>query len=53
MLRIFLIYFESSSKAALGYSSEVWIVNKRSAKKLEATQMNILKPLLGLTRLDC
>jgi hypothetical protein len=41
-----------TSKAALCYGSEVWIVNKRDSQKLEAAQMRFLRPLLGLTRLD-
>jgi hypothetical protein len=40
-----------TSKAALCYGSEVWIINKRNAQKLEAAQMRFLRPLLGLTRL--
>jgi hypothetical protein len=42
----------TTSKAALWYGSEVWIINKRDAQKLEAAQMRFLIPLLGLTRLD-
>jgi hypothetical protein len=37
-----------TSKAALCYGSEVWIINKRDAQKLEAAQMIFLRPLLGL-----
>jgi hypothetical protein len=33
--------------------SENWIINEKDAQKLEATQMRFLRPLLGLTRLDC
>jgi hypothetical protein len=39
-----------TSKAALCYGSEAWIINKRDAQKLEAAQMR-LRPLLDLTRL--
>jgi hypothetical protein len=41
-----------TSKAALCYGSEVWIINKIDTQKLEAVQMRFLRPLLGLTRLD-
>jgi hypothetical protein len=41
-----------TSKAALCYGSKVWIINKRDIRKLEAAQMRLLRPLLGLTRLD-
>jgi hypothetical protein len=41
-----------TSKAALCHGSEVWIINKRNAQKLEVVQMRFLRPLLGLTRLD-
>jgi hypothetical protein len=41
-----------TSKAALCYGSEVWIINQRDAQKLEAAQMRFLRPLLGLKRLD-
>jgi hypothetical protein len=38
--------------ASLCYGSEICIINKREAQKLEAAQMRFLRPLLGLTRLD-
>jgi hypothetical protein len=41
-----------TSKAALCYGSEAWIINKRDAQKLEVAQLRFLRPLLGLTRLD-
>jgi hypothetical protein len=41
-----------TSKASLCYGNENWIINKRDAQKLEAAQMRILRPLLGLTRFD-
>jgi hypothetical protein len=34
------------------YGSEVWVINKRDAQKLEAAQMSFLRPLLGFTKLD-
>jgi hypothetical protein len=42
----------ATSKASLCYGSEDWIINKRDAQKLEAAQMRLLRPLLGLKRLD-
>jgi hypothetical protein len=42
-----------TSKAALCYGSEVWIINKRDAQKLQVAQMRFLRPLIGLTRFDC
>jgi hypothetical protein len=35
-----------TSKAALCYGSENWIINKRDAQKLEAAKMRFLRPLL-------
>jgi hypothetical protein len=40
-------------KASLCYGSENWVIYKIDAQKLEAAQMRFLRPLLGLTRLDC
>jgi hypothetical protein len=45
--------YNITSKASLCYGSENWIINKRDTQKLEAAQMRFLRPLLGLTRLDC
>jgi hypothetical protein len=42
-----------TSKASLYYDSENWIINKGHAQKLQAAQIRFLRPLLGLTRLDC
>jgi hypothetical protein len=42
----------TTSKAALCYGSEVCIISKRNAQKLEAAQIIFLRPLLGLTSLD-
>jgi hypothetical protein len=41
-----------TSKAALYYVSENWIMYKTETPKLEGTQTRFLRPLLGLTRLD-
>jgi hypothetical protein len=40
-----------TSKAALCYGSENWIINKTDTQKLEAVQIRFLSPLLGLIRL--
>jgi hypothetical protein len=44
--------YNISSKAGLCYGSENWIVKKREAQKLEAAQMKLLRPLLGLKKMD-
>jgi hypothetical protein len=41
-----------TSKPALKYGSETWVMNKRDTQRLEAAQMRFLRPLLGYTRLD-
>jgi hypothetical protein len=42
------------SKASSRYdNNENCIINKRDTQKLEAVQMRFLRPLLGVTRLDC
>jgi hypothetical protein len=43
----------STSKASLCYDSKNWVINKGDGQKLEAAQMRFLRPLIGLTRLDC
>jgi hypothetical protein len=40
-----------TSKGILYYGSKNWIINTRDSQKLEAAQMRLLRPLLGLTRL--
>jgi hypothetical protein len=40
-------------EASFFYCSEKCIINKKDAQKLEAAQMKFLRPLLGITRLDC
>jgi hypothetical protein len=44
--------YNITSEVALCYGSENWTINKRDAKKLEVAQMRLLRPLLGLRRLD-
>jgi hypothetical protein len=41
-----------TSKSALSYGSEIWILDRRDTGKFEAAQMRVLRPLLGFTRLD-
>jgi predicted deacetylase len=41
-----------TSKPALKYGSENWVMNKRDTQRLEAAQMRFLRPLSGHTRLD-
>ena len=41
-----------TAKAALKFGSEVWVLKKREEQRLEAAQMKLLRPLLGITKLD-
>jgi hypothetical protein len=41
-----------TAKAALKFGSEVWVLKKRDEKRLEAAQMEFLRPLLRITKLD-
>ncbi|KAJ4433380.1 hypothetical protein ANN_15639 [Periplaneta americana] len=41
------------SKPMLLYDGESWILNKNEELRIEAAQMRVLKPLVGLTRRDC
>jgi hypothetical protein len=41
-----------TDKAALKFGSEVWVLKKRDKQCLEAAQMNFLRHLLGITKLD-
>jgi len=47
-LRIYNI----TAKAALKFGSEAWVLKKREEQRLEAAQMNFLRHLLGITKLD-
>ena len=41
-----------TAKAALKFGSEAWVLKKREEQRLEAAQMNFLRHLLGITKLD-
>ena len=41
-----------TTKAALKFGSEAWVLKKREEQRLEATQMKFLRHLLGITKLD-
>ena len=41
-----------TAKAALKFGSEAWVLKKREEQRLEATQMKLLRHLLGITKLD-
>ena len=41
-----------TSKAALKFGSEAWVLKKREEQRLEAAQMKFLRHLLGKTKLD-
>jgi len=41
-----------TTKAALKFGSEAWVLKKREEKRLEAGQMKFLRHLLGITKLD-
>ena len=41
-----------TAKAALKFGSEVWVLKKREEQRLEAEQVEFLRHLLGITKLD-
>jgi len=41
-----------TTKAALKFGSEAWVLKKREEQHLEAAQMKFLRHLLGITKLD-
>ena len=41
-----------TAKAALKFGSEAWVLKKREKQRLEAAQMEFLRHLLGITKLD-
>ena len=41
-----------TTKAALKFGSEAWVLKKRQEQRLEAAQMKFLRHLLGITKLD-
>jgi hypothetical protein len=42
----------TTSKAAPRYRREMWVLNNGDKQRLEAVQMNFLRPLLGFTKLE-
>ena len=47
-LRIYII----TAKAALKFGSVAWVLKKREEQRLEAAQMQFLRCLLAITKLD-
>jgi hypothetical protein len=47
-LRIYNI----TAKAALKFGSEAWVLKKREEQRLETAEMEFLRHLLGITKLD-
>jgi hypothetical protein len=41
-----------TGKAALEFVSEAWVLRKREEQRLEAAQMEFLRHLIGITKLD-
>jgi hypothetical protein len=41
-----------TTKAALKFESEAWVLKKGEEQGLEAAKMNFLRHLLGITKLD-
>ena len=41
-----------TTKAAFKFGSEAWVLRKREEQRLEAAQMQFLRHLLGITKLD-
>jgi hypothetical protein len=41
-----------TTKAALKFGSESWVLKKREGKRLEATKTKFLRHLLGITKLN-
>ena len=41
-----------TAKAGLKFGSEAWVLKKREEQRLEAAQMQFLRHLLGITKLD-
>jgi hypothetical protein len=42
----------TTSKAAPRYRREMWVLNNGDNQRLEAVQINFLRPLPGFTKLD-
>jgi len=47
-----LIIHNITTKAALKFGNEAWVLKKREEQRLEAAQMKFLRHLLGITKLD-
>ena len=47
-----LRFHNITAKAALKFGSEAWVLKKREEQRLEAAQMQFLRHLLGITKLD-
>jgi len=45
--------YNITSEVAMCYCSKTWIMNNRNVQNMEAAKMRFLRPLLGLTILDC
>jgi len=41
-----------TAKVALKFGSEAWVPKKREEQRLEVAQMEFLRQLLGITKLD-
>ena len=41
-----------TTKSALKFGSEAWVLRKREEQRLDAAQMKFLRHLLGITKLD-
>ena len=41
-----------TAKAAMKFGSEDWVLRKKEEQRLEAAQMEFLRHLLGITKLD-
>ena len=39
-------------RAVLTYGAQCWALNKRDERRLEVTEMNVLRRMLGVTRRD-
>ena len=44
--------FSITAKAGFKFGSEAWVLKKRDEQRLEAAQMEFLRHLLGITKLD-
>jgi len=49
---ILFAYCNIAAKSASKFGSEAWVLKKREEQRLEAAQMEFLRHLLGITKLD-